>query len=257
MAIVNRTPDSFYDGGRHNDISALPRQVTAMLEAGAAIIDVGGMSTRPNAEEVDEEEELRRVVPAIAAIAAEFPEAIISVDTVKARVAREAVAAGARMVNDVSAGRMDEALLETVALLGVPYVLMHMRGTPKTMQSDPLYEDVVGEVLDFFIRETGKLRQLGIKDIIIDPGFGFGKTLAHNYTLLRKLSVFQILELPIMAGLSRKSIVSRPLGVDAAGALNGSTALHMVALLNGASILRAHDVRAARETIQLFKLLNA
>ena len=256
MGILNVTPDSFFDGGQYSGRDAILARAEQMLEEGAAILDVGGMSTRPGAAPVPEAEELQRVIPAVDAIHQAFPEAIISVDTVRARVAQESVGAGAAIVNDISAGRMDEALYATVAALNVPYVLMHMQGMPRDMQKEPYYEDVVREVLDFLIAEAGKLRELGVKDIILDPGFGFGKAVRHNYQLLKNLHVFQILDYPILAGLSRKSMINRVLGIQAAEALNGTTALHMVALQQGAKILRAHDVRPAIETIKLWEQLE-
>lgn len=256
MGILNVTPDSFFDGGQYRGRDAILARAEQMLEEGAALLDVGGMSTRPGAAPVPEAEELQRVIPAVDAIHQAFPEAIVSVDTVRARVAQESVAAGAAIVNDISAGRMDEALYATVAALDVPYVLMHMQGMPRDMQKEPYYENVVLEVLDFLIAEAGKLRELGVKDIILDPGFGFGKAVHHNYQLLKNLHVFQILDYPILAGLSRKSMINRVLGIRAAEALNGTTALHMIALQQGAKILRAHDVRPAIETIKLWEQLE-
>jgi dihydropteroate synthase len=226
-----------------------------MLAAGADFLDVGGMSTRPGAEEVGEEEELNRVLPVVSAICERFPSALVSVDTVRATVARQAVEAGACMINDISAGRLDPDLYETVAALRAPYVLMHMQGTPRNMQKDPQYKNVVTEVLDFLIAELGKLRALGVHDVIVDPGFGFGKTLAHNYELLSNLRAFEILETPVLAGVSRKSMITRLLDVSPDEALNGTTALHMAALLNGAAILRAHDVREAVETVRIYEAL--
>ena len=255
MGILNITPDSFFSGSRMEGIDAALKKAEAMLAAGADFLDVGGISTRPGAEEVGEEEELQRVLPVVAAICKRFPEALVSVDTVRATVARQAVEAGACMVNDISAGRLDPALYETVAALRVPYVLMHMQGTPRNMQKNPQYENVVTEVLDFLIAELGRLRALGVHDVIVDPGFGFGKTLAHNYQLMSNLRAFQILETPILAGVSRKSMITRLLGVSADEALNGTTALHMAALLNGAAILRAHDVREAVETVRIYEAL--
>lgn len=256
MGILNVTPDSFFDGGKYDTTSAILQQAERMLEEGATIIDVGGMSSRPGAEIISDEEELQRVVPAVELLHGHFPEAIISVDTVKSSVARASVAAGASIINDISAGRLDDKLYETVAGLGVPYVLMHMQGTPGNMQKNPAYENVSLEVLDFFIREVGKLRALGVKDIVLDVGYGFGKTIAHNYQLLQNMHVFRILELPLLTGLSRKSMVCRPLGVKPADALNGTTALHMVALQQGARILRVHDVREAMEVIKLWQELK-
>lgn len=256
MGILNITPDSFYAGSRVQNEDAILRQAEKMLSEGASILDIGGMSTRPGAALLTVEEEVVRVLPAIEVILTHFPDAILSIDTVQAAVARQAVTAGAAIVNDISAGRMDHAMYQTVAELDVPYVLMHMQGTPQTMQQNPTYENVVREVLDFFIAEVGKLQALGIKDIILDAGFGFGKTLEHNYQLLQHLHVFQILELPILTGISRKSMIYKPFGGSAKEALNGTTALHMVALQQGSKILRVHDVKEAVEVIQLWEQLE-
>lgn len=253
MGILNLTPDSFFAGSRAVGMEDALKKAEAMLAQGADLLDVGGMSTRPGAGDVEQEEEMRRTLPVIEAICAHFPDALVSVDTVRSSVARRAVEAGACMVNDISAGRLDPAMYETVAGLHVPYVLMHMQGTPRTMQKNPQYGDVVTEVLDFLIAELGKLRALGVADVIVDPGFGFGKTLAQNYELMRGLRAFQILEAPVLAGVSRKSMITRLLGVSAEEALNGTTALHMAALCKGASILRVHDVREAVETVQIFR----
>lgn len=256
MGILNVTPDSFFDGGQYNSADGALRQTERMLEEGAAIIDIGGMSSRPGAAMIEVEEELQRVLPPIEAVASTFPEAIISIDTVRSQVARQAVEAGAAIVNDISAAAFDEALYPTVAELEVPYILMHMQGSPKTMQRNPEYEDVVREVLDFIIAEVGKLRALDVKDIVIDPGFGFGKTVEHNYQLLKQMHVFGITELPILAGLSRKSMINKVLKTKPEDALNGTTALNMIALQQGAKILRVHDVRPAVETIKLWQQLN-
>lgn len=228
-----------------------------MFEEGADMIDVGGMSSRPGSELITEEEELRRVIPAVYAIHQQFPEAVISVDTIRASVARESVAAGASLINDISAGRFDSQMYETVASLQTPYVLMHMQGEPRNMQQNPQYEDVVTEILDFFIAETGKLRALGVRDIILDPGFGFGKSLDHNYALLKGLQAFKIFDAPVLAGISRKSMITRLLGVAPQDALNGTTALHMVALQNGANILRVHDVKEAVEVVRIYSQLGS
>lgn len=256
MGILNVTPDSFYDGGNYQQESAILRQAEKMLSEGASILDVGGMSSRPGAAPISADEELKRVLPAIELILKHFPEAILSIDTVQALVVQRSVEVGASIVNDISAGRMDTELYATIAALGVPYVLMHMQGTPQTMQQQPIYEDVVLEVLDFFIAEVGKLRALGVKDILVDVGFGFGKNLQHNFQLLKQLHVFKILELPILTGLSRKSMVYKPFSGSAKTALNGTTALHMVALQQGSKVLRVHDVREAIEVIQLWKQLE-
>lgn len=256
MGILNITPDSFYDGGRLNDLDAVLRQAENMLAAGAVLLDIGGASSRPGADEVPEREELKRILPVVEAIGKRFPEAFISVDTWRAGVAVAALEAGAALVNDISAGKMDPALHRAIAQAGCPYVLMHMQGTPETMQTAPEYEDVVQEVLDFFIEETGKLRLLGITDIVLDPGFGFGKSVRHNYQLLQNLDVFSsTLDLPVLAGLSRKSMICKVLHVNPDKALNGTTALHMVALQRGTNILRVHDVREAVEVIQLWNQL--
>ncbi len=253
MGIINVTPDSFYAASKYKEEKAVLDAVGQMLTDGAAIIDVGGMSSRPGAALIDEEEELRRCIPAIRAIVREYPEAVISIDTVRARVAREAVENGAALINDISAGLLDPAMYRTVAGLRVPYILMHMKGRPENMQKDPEYDDVVREVLDFFIARTGPLIELGVHDIILDPGFGFGKSVDHNYQLLNYLGVFRkVMQLPLLAGVSRKSMINRVLGTRPEQALNGSTALHMAALLNGASLLRVHDVKEAVETVKLY-----
>jgi len=256
MGILNVTPDSFYDGGKFTGEAAILQQVEKMLSEGASIIDIGGMSSRPGAETISESEELSRVLPPIESIVQRFPEAILSLDTWRSEVARQGVAAGVQIINDISAGQFDETFYQTVADLQVPYVLMHMQGTPKTMQQNPDYEDVVREVLDFMIGEVGKLRALGVKDIVVDPGFGFGKTVEHNYQLLKNMHVFQILDLPVLAGVSRKSMICKVLKVNPSAALNGTTALHMIALQQGAKILRTHDVREAVEAIQLWRQLE-
>lgn len=256
MGVLNVTPDSFYDGGRYRSDLAALRQAEKMLQAGATIIDVGGMSSRPGAEIITKAQELDRVLPAIQSITKAFPSAIISIDTVHASVARASVEHGASIVNDISAGRMDEKLLPTVAELGVPYILMHMQGKPKNMQDAPQYTDAIQEVMNFLTRKVGDLRALGVKDIILDVGFGFGKTIQHNYQLLRNMQVFQILGLPVLAGVSRKSMIYRLLEITPAEALNGTTALHMVALQQGANILRVHDVKEAMEVIKLWKQLK-
>ncbi|MCO6480291.1 MAG: dihydropteroate synthase [Phaeodactylibacter sp.] len=256
MGILNVTPDSFFDGGKYTTEDAILQQAERMLEDGAQIIDIGGMSSRPGARAISVEEELRRVIPAIQSILRRFPETVVSIDTVHSRAAREAVAAGAGIVNDISAARFDAGMYEEAGKLGTPYVLMHMQGTPENMQEQPVYEDVVQEVLDFFIAEVAKLRSAGVKDIILDPGFGFGKTVEHNFRLLKEMHVFQILDYPILAGLSRKSMINKVLKIPPEKALNGTTALNMVALQQGAKILRVHDVRPAIETIKLWAQLE-
>jgi dihydropteroate synthase len=251
MGILNITPDSFFDGGRLPDLSAVLRQAEKMLRDGAAILDIGGASSRPGAAPVSESEELARAIPAVEAIARAFPEAFLSIDTDKPAVAKTALSAGAGIWNDVSGGTTGTGL-EGAA----PRILMHIKGTPQNMQQAPHYDDVVTEVLDFFVEKVGQWRSLGAKDIILDPGFGFGKTVEHNYALLKNLHVFrQVLGLPVLAGISRKSMICRPLGIKPTEALNGTTALHMVALQQGASILRAHDVKEAIEVIRLWEMI--
>jgi dihydropteroate synthase len=257
MGILNLTPDSFFDGGKWNSEDAILKQTERMLQEGATIIDVGGLSTRPGSVEVSIQEESDRVCDAISKIKKAYPETLISIDTYRSEVAKNAVQEGASIINDVSGGNMDRDMFPTVAALNTPYILMHMQGSPQTMQDNPQYEDVTKEVLDFFIKKIEMLRALSVKDIVLDPGFGFGKTLEHGYTLLNQMHVFQILELPILAGISRKSMICKALRVNPENALNGTTALHMVALQQGAKILRVHDVKEAVEVIKLFEMLQA
>jgi dihydropteroate synthase len=252
MGIINITPDSFYSGSRTNVVDEILSRAEKMIHDGSAILDVGGQSTRPRSEQITAEEELQRVLPAIEALHKNFPEQIISIDTFYSKVAKEAVVAGAGIVNDVSAGIMDDALFSTVAALNVPYVLMHMLGRPQTMQVRPEYENVTLDVFDFLHFKKAELTQLGVQDIIIDVGFGFGKTTAHNFQLLRELSFFRQLQKPLMVGLSRKTTVYKTLGITPEEALNGTTVMHTIALLNGANILRVHDVKEAAQAIQLY-----
>lgn len=257
MGILNRTPDSFYDGGKLDAPDAVLHQAEKMLSEGAALLDIGGASSRPGAQEVPEEEEMRRILPAIEVVLKHYPDAILSVDTWRASVAHAALDAGAAIINDISAGAWDKDMYPTVAKMGSPYILMHMQGTPRTMQQAPEYTDVVQEVLDFFIQEVGMLRALGVRDIVLDPGFGFGKTVEHNYALLKNMDVFSsVLGLPVLAGISRKSMICKVLGVKPEQALNGTTALHVVALQQGARILRVHDVREAVEVVRIHAQIN-
>ncbi len=256
MGIINVTPDSFYAGSRKEDIDACLQQAEKMVKEGALILDIGGQSTRPGSKQVGAAEEAARVLPVIEAIANDFPAAIISVDTFHAAVAKQAVEAGAAMVNDVSGGFFDAAMLSTVAALQVPYICMHNRGLQEQMATNVVYEDLVKEVLDFFIERIGACNAEGINDLIIDPGFGFSKTPAHNFLLLRKLEVFKITGKPILLGVSRKSTIYKTLGITPEQALNGTTVLHTVGLLHGASILRVHDVREAVQAIQLLKAMR-
>jgi dihydropteroate synthase len=255
MGIINATPDSFYAGSRQEKTDDILQQAAKMLEEGATILDFGGQSTRPDSQKLSADEELQRVIPAINAVAEKFPEAFISIDTYYAKVATEAVAAGASIVNDISAGSIDTAMISTVASLQVPYVLMHMKGTPQTMQQQAQYEEVTKEVLDFLIYKMAEIKKQGITDIIIDPGFGFGKTVAHNFELLKNLSVFKMLNAPILLGISRKSFIWKTLNTTTQEALNGTIAMNTVGLQAGATILRVHDVKQAMETIKLINML--
>ncbi|MGI8597811.1 MAG: dihydropteroate synthase [Chitinophagaceae bacterium] len=251
MGIINTTPDSFYKGSRKENVETVIQTAERMLAEGATILDVGGQSTRPGSTRVPVDEELKRTIPAIEAIAHAFPNAFISADTFYAKVAEEAVAAGASMINDVSAGSVDDTLLETVGRLGVPYVLMHMQGDPQTMQQNPVYNNVVLEVFDYLNFKIRSLTEAGIKDIIIDPGFGFGKTAEHNLQILQQLDYFKKLGLPLLIGLSRKATIYKTLGITADEALNGTTVLNTISLLKGADILRVHDVKEAVEAVKL------
>jgi dihydropteroate synthase len=251
MGIINTTPDSFYPGSRYEGVDTVLRQAEQMLKNGALILDIGGQSTRPGSEKISEDDELKRVLAPVEAVYKNFPEAFISIDSYHSKVAAAAVAAGADIVNDISAGSIDTAMIETVASLKVPYVLMHMPGTPQIMQELAQYENVTTTVLDFMIKKISELRNAGITDVIIDPGFGFGKTITHNFQLLRNLSVFKMLHCPVLLGISRKSSIYKTLGTTAEDALNGTTVLNTIGLMNGASILRVHDVKEAMETIKL------
>jgi dihydropteroate synthase len=258
MGILNVTPDSFYEGSRVRTEHALLKQAERMITEGGKILDIGGMSSRPGAEIISEKEELKRVLPAIKAVLRENPTALISVDTIRAIVAQASVEEGARIINDISAGSFDPKMFETIAAMkNIPYILMHMKGkTPDTMQKEAHYEDITVEILDFFIEKLGILRGLGVKDIILDVGFGFGKTIEHNFTLLNKMHVFKILDIPILAGLSRKTMIWKTLHITPEEALNGTSVLNLVALQQGAKILRVHDVKEAVETIKLFQRLQ-
>ena len=256
MGIINVTPDSFYSGSRFNDLNGVLRQVEKMLVEGADLIDIGGQSTRPGSELLSAEEETKRVMPVIEMIARKFPDTFISVDTFYSSVAISAVKAGASIINDISAGTMDDKMIETVAALKVPYILMHMKGTPQNMQQNASYENVTRELLDFFITKLNDLRKAGITDIIIDPGLGFAKSIEHNFQLLKNLSVFKMLAEPLLLGISRKSTIYKTLGISPEDALNGTTVLNTVGLINGASILRVHDVKEAKEAINLIAALN-
>lgn len=256
MGILNITPDSFYAGSRVRVGSdeAL-KKAEQMITDGADILDIGGYSSRPGADEVGEEEEIERVVPAIQSIKHSFPEVLISVDTFRSQVAAAAVHAGADLVNDISAGELDKNMLDTVGGLKTPYIAMHMRGTPKDMQMQTDYDNILTEIMYYFSKKVADCRKAGIKDVIIDPGFGFSKTLEQNYWILKNLSYFKIIQQPILAGVSRKSMIYKTLKLNSEEALNGTTALNMVALINGANILRVHDVKEAKQTVTLYKQL--
>jgi dihydropteroate synthase len=253
MGILNATPDSFYQGHLNRGTDEMVALAVKMIGEGADIIDIGGQSTRPGSERIGVEEELRRVIPLVEKLHLSEPGCILSIDTYNSRVALEAVDAGASIVNDISGGNLDDEMLYTVGVMKVPYVCMHMLGTPETMQQQPMYADVVATVLDFFIARIERCHQAGINDVIIDPGFGFGKTIGQNFRLLSSLKLLTVTGKPILAGLSRKSTVYKTLGVSAAEALNGTTVLNTMALMNGASLLRVHDVREAREAILLYQ----
>ena len=256
MGILNLTPNSFYDGGKHKNINTIIHQVDKMLSDGATFIDIGAYSSKPSAEFVSETEESKRLLFVLKEIVNTFPNIIISVDTFRANVARIAVENGAAIVNDISAGLLDENMLATVADLKVPYIMMHMRGNPQTMQSLTDYKDIVKEMIFYFSESVAKARSFGISDIIIDPGFGFAKTLEQNYEVLNKLELFSILNLPLLAGISRKSMIYKVLENTAQEALNGTTVLNTIAVQKGAKIVRVHDVKEAVECIKLVDKLK-
>ena len=256
MGILNVTADSFYDGGNYEDTMAIMSQVKTMTTEGATFIDIGGYSSRPDADDVSVDEELKRVIPIIKMIIKEYPDTLISIDTFRSQVAEYAIEAGACMVNDISAGHLDENMLKTVAKLKVPYIMMHMRGNPKTMKSLTNYEDLVNDILFYFSERIAKARALGIVDLIIDPGFGFAKTLEQNYELLNKFELLKMTDLPVLAGLSRKSMIYKTLNSTSEDALNGTSVLNTIALQKGAHILRVHDVKEALECITITRQLH-
>mgnify|MGYP003599672516 FL=1 len=256
MGILNCTPDSFYDGGKYKSESQFLSQVEKMLSDGATFVDIGAYSSKPNAEFVSEEEELNRLLPVIELVLKFFPETIISVDTFRSKIAQSAIENGAAIINDISAGNLDEEMLETVAKLQVPYIMMHMKGTPQSMQTLTQYDNICKEMLFYFSERVGKARSFGINDIIIDPGFGFAKSLEQNYEVMQKLELFQMLELPLLVGISRKSMIYKTLETTAENSLNGTTFLNAISLQKGANILRVHDVKEAVESVKLFNKLN-
>ena len=256
MGIINATPDSFFEDSRKIEVEDAVEKAAQMIKEGATILDIGGQSTKPGSDTVTEDAEMERVVPVIKAIANAYPDVYISIDTYYAAVAKAAVEAGACIVNDISGGLFDTEMIPTVASLNVPYICMHMQGTPKTMQLNPVYENVTNEVLDFFIKRIAVCIEAGIKDVIVDVGFGFGKTIEHNFQLLNTLEVFKMLDKPLLAGVSRKGMVYKILGITAPEALNGTTVLNTIALQKGATILRVHDVKEAKEAIDLLQLMD-
>ena len=256
MGILNITPDSFYDGGKYKNEADILFQTEKMLNEGATFIDVGAYSSRPGAAHISEKEELKRILPVIDLLVKYFPEIIISVDTFRSEIAKKTIENGAAIINDISGGKMDEKMFQTVAELQVPYILMHMLGTPQNMQQNPVYEDVTKDIIRFFSEQIFKLHQLKMNDIIIDMGFGFGKALQHNYEILSNLALFKNLDAPILIGVSRKSMLYKPLDITANEALNATTAANTIALLNGANILRVHDVKEAVEAIKIVNQLR-
>jgi dihydropteroate synthase len=256
MGILNITPDSFYEGSRKQDEQSIVKQAEKMLQDGADILDVGGYSSRPDAAHIPEEEEWRRVSAAVKAILKQFPQAILSVDTFRSQVARAAVEEGAGIINDISGGELDAAMFETVAGLQVPYIMMHLRGTPQTMKKLNRYENLLHEIFDYFAEKLNKLRALGVNDIIADPGFGFAKNISQNYELLRNMQYFRALGVPLLIGISRKSLIYKSLHTGPEEALNGTSVLNTISLMQGASILRVHDVREAVEAVKLYKLFS-
>jgi dihydropteroate synthase len=253
MGVVNVNNDSFYKGSRFQNLDAISNKVDRMIEEGADIIDIGGQSTRPGSERISADEELKRVMPFFEMLSKKHNKALLSIDTYDSAIAKEMVLAGASIVNDISAGEMDKKMLETVATLRVPFIAMHMKGVPETMHQSIQYENIVTDVLDFFINKISQCRDAGIADIIIDPGFGFGKTIAHNFQILKSLEIFKMLGKPVMTGISRKSTIYKTLDISADDALNGTTVMNTIALLNGANILRVHDVKEAREAVTLLQ----
>ena len=256
MGIVNVTPDSFFEGSRYTEVKQALKQAEKMVSEGATFIDIGGYSSRPGAADISTQQEIERIRPVVAAIAKSFPETILSIDTFRAEVARVAVDEGASIINDISGGDLDPAMFATVAQLQAPYILMHMRGTPQTMKEMNQYDLMMKDIVDYFHVRIARLRELKVKDIIIDPGFGFAKDIAQNFELLNHLEHLSVLGLPLLAGLSRKTMIWKTLGITAAEALNGTTSLNTIALLKGAAILRVHDVKEAVEAVKLVEKLK-
>jgi len=252
MGILNITPDSFYDGGRYKSADEIKNRVSEMIHEGCDILDIGAFSTRPGAENITENEERNRLTPVLELIKHQFPDLILSVDTFRSGIAKYVVENfNVDIINDISAGDLDSKMLDTIAELNVPYIMMHMKGTPETMQQNPEYKNVVKEVIGYFSKKVQQAKLMGISDVIIDPGFGFGKTIEHNYQLLKHLDDFRIFELPVLVGLSRKSMIYKTLDISPDESLNGTTVLNTLALVGGANIVRVHDIKAAREAIHL------
>jgi dihydropteroate synthase len=256
MGILNITPDSFYDGGKYKNEAEILSQTEKMLSEGATFIDVGAYSSRPGAAHISEDVELQRITPVLELLIKNFPEIIISVDTFRSKIAEESIALGAALINDISGGKMDEKMFATIGKLQVPYIVMHMLGTPQTMQKNPVYENVITEITTFFAEQLFKLRALQVKDIIIDVGFGFGKTMDHNFEMLQNLNLFKNLDVPILTGVSRKSMLYKTLNITSKEALNATTVANTIALLNGTNILRVHDVKEAVEAVIIVEKLK-
>lgn len=256
MGILNVTPNSFFDGGKYKNESDIISQVEKMLTEGADFIDIGAYSSKPSAEFVSELEEIERIIPAIELILKHFPETLLSIDTFRAEVAKASIENGATIINDISAGELDSKMFDVIAHFNVPYIMMHMRGNPQTMQNLTQYDDIVKEMLFYFSEKVSKTRSLGINDLILDPGFGFAKTTDQNYEVLQKMELFNLLELPVLAGVSRKSMIYKTLDITPQEALNGTTFLNTIALTKGAKILRVHDVKEAVECVKLFNKMN-
>lgn len=256
MGILNVTPNSFFDGGKYVNETELLTQVGKMLSDGATFIDIGAYSSKPSAEFVSEEEELARIVPVVQLILKHFPDALLSIDTFRSEVAKACIENGAAIINDISAGNLDEMMFEVVAKYKVPYIMMHMRGTPQTMQTMTNYTNILKEILFYFSEKVSKARSLGINDLIIDPGFGFAKTVDQNYEIMEKLELFQLLDVPVLVGVSRKSMIYKALNISSTEALNGTTVLNTIGLSKGAAILRVHDVKEAVECVQLYSKIS-
>lgn len=256
MGILNVTPNSFFDGGKYKNEDEIISQVDKMLSEGASFIDIGAYSSKPSAEFVSEQEEIDRIIPVIELILRHFPKALLSIDTFRAEVAKASIESGAAIINDIAAGELDDKMFEVIAKYNVPYIMMHMRGNPQTMQSLTEYEDIVKEILFYFSEKVKQARALGINDLILDPGFGFAKTTDQNYEVMQKMKLFNVLELPVLAGISRKSMIYKTLNITPQEALNGTTFLNTIALTKGAKILRVHDVKEAVECVALFNKMN-